>query len=185
LNNDCCWLSFPPTTNDPELTMMIGKQLSRVLVLAALVCAVPDVLHAQNAKARALDAALVAYQLTMPKVDAWVLAGVEMAHAFKGRTPPDMDGNEAKTIDEMAAQYDAVPEMRRAIRKAKLSTREYATLSLVIMQAVMFESMLASTPNAKPPANMNPANLTFVRANKGVLQKKMEAAQAAAGQQGP
>jgi hypothetical protein len=164
--------------------MTIRMQLSRALVLATLVCAVPGVLHAQDARGRALDAALVSYKLTMPKVDAWVLAGVEMAHAFKGRTPPDMDGN-AKTIDEMAAQYDAVPEMRRAIRKAKLSTREYATLGMVIMQAMMFESMLTEAPNAKLPANMNPANLTFVRANKGVLQKKMEAAQAAAGQQGP
>jgi hypothetical protein len=164
--------------------MTIRMQLSRALVLTALVCAAPDMLHAQNARDRGLDAAVMSYRLTMPKVDAFVLAGVEMARAFKGRTPPDMDGNEARTIDEMAAQYDAVPEMRRAIRKAKLSTREYATLSLVIMQAMMFESVLADDPKAKLPVNMNPANLAFIRANRGVLQKKLEAAQAAGGQQG-
>jgi hypothetical protein len=157
--------------------MTIRMQLCRGLVVAALACTATRAVHAQDAKGRALDAAIRSYQLTMPKVDAWMLAGVEMARAFKGRTPPDISHDDAKSIDEMAAQYDAVPEVRRAIRKAKLSTKEYATLSLVIMQAMMADQLLAENPSAPPPANLNPANLAFVRANKGALEKKFKAVQ--------
>lgn len=163
--------------------MTFRNALARILTLVTLVCLAPNALEAQDAKSRSLDAALKGYTLTMPKVDAWANAGVEAARALKARTTPLPEPErEARTIEEMAAQFDAIPEMRRAIRKAGLSTREYALLGMVIMQAQMFEAVSGADPKAKPPHNMNPANLAFARANKAVLTQKLKAVQAASGE---
>ena len=160
--------------------MTFRNTLARILTLVALVCSASQALDAQDAKSRALDAALKGYTLTMPKVEAWAKAGVESARALRARkTPPPDPEREAKTIDEMAAQFDAVPEMRRAIRKAGLSTKEYALLGMVIMQVQMFDAIAGADPTAKLPYNMNPANLAFARANKAALAQKFRALQEA------
>ena len=162
--------------------MTLRKQLARGLTLATLACVAPA-LHAQDAKGRALDAAVMNYTLTMPKVDAWARAGIDAAQALKARkTPPPDPECEAKTIDEMAAQLDAIPELRRAIRKAGLSTKEYALLGMVIMQVQMFDAIAGADPTAKLPYNMNPANLAFARANKAALEQKLRAVQAMSAQ---
>jgi hypothetical protein len=159
--------------------MQLMTRLGRWTALVALLALPPAALRAQTPNA--LDKAVMNYTLTMPKVDAWVKANVEVARAMKARQgpPPDLSEHEAKTIEEMAAQFDAVPEMRRGIRKVGLSTKEFALLGLVVMQAQMYESIAKGNPAAKPPYNMNPANATFMKANKAALEQKMKEVQAA------
>lgn len=157
-------------------------RLARRTILAALLTLGPAALRAQTPNA--LDRAVMGYTLSMPKVDAWVKANVEMARAMKARQgpPPASPEREAKTIEEMAAQFDAIPEMRRGIRKAGLSTKEFALLGLVMMQAQMYEAIAKENPTAAPPYNMNRANVTFMKANKAALNQKMKEVQAAMGQ---
>lgn len=130
------------------------------------------------------------YVLTMPKVEAWATASLDVAAAMKAmpasekaRRKAELEAQaneqEAETIAGMAATMERVPEIRRAFRKSGLTTREGVTLSLVLMQAVMFDQIAATNPDAKVPYNMNPANLAFVQKNKAQLQARMKAVQAA------
>ena len=89
------------------------------------------------------------------------------------------DARETESLADMAASMERVPEIRRAFRKAGLTTREGVTLSLVLMQAMMFDQVAAMNPDAKVPYNMNPANLAFVRKNKVQLEARMKAVQEA------
>ena len=130
------------------------------------------------------------YVLTMPKVEAWATASIDVANVFKAmpaseraRRKAEMesqtDAQETESLADMAASMERVPEIRRAFRKAGLTTREGVTLSLVLMQAMMFDQIAATNPDAKVPYNMNPANLAFVRKNKAQLESRMKAVQEA------
>lgn len=98
-------------------------------------------------------------------------------------TMPEMEAQEDEQKDEsiagMAARLERVPEIRRAYRKAGLTPRESVTLSLALMQAMMFDQIAATNPNAKVPYNLNPVNLAFVRKNKEQLYTRMKEVQEA------
>lgn len=164
--------------------MQITTLSARHALCTALLALAPVALPAQSTRENnALDAAVRGYQLTMPKVDAWARASIEATRALKSRTtPPPEPEREAKTIDEMAAQFDAIPEMRRAIRKAGMSTKEYALLGMVMMQAQMYQAVQAENPRAEVPYNMNPANVAFMKANKAAVEKRVKEVAAASGQ---
>jgi hypothetical protein len=144
--------------------------------------------HAQ--KMTAEEQIIHDYTLTMPKVEAWASASIDFATAFKAmpaseraRRKAEMEAQAQSEKDEsiagMAASMERVPEIRRAFRKAGLTTREGVTLSLVLMQAVMFDQVAAMNPDAKVPYNMNPANVAFVRKNKAQIEARMKAVQEA------
>jgi type II secretory pathway component GspD/PulD (secretin) len=158
-----------------------------VALLLAVLVLVP-VAHAQ--KLTPDEVLLRNYTLTMPKVEAWATASLDVANAMKAmpasekaRRKAEMEAQaneqEAETIAGMAATMERVPEVRRAFRKSGLTAREGVTLSLVLMQAVLFDQVAAANPDAKVPYNMNPANLAFVRKNKAQLQARMKAVQEA------
>lgn len=158
-----------------------GRQIP-TLALLALVLA--PAAHAQ--KLTADDALLRNYVLTMPKVEAWASATLDYTAAIKAmplaerqKLEAEKDAQEAESLTETAAALERVPQIRRAFRKAGLTTKEGMLISLVLFQSMMYDQLAAENPEAKVPYNMNPANLTFVRKNKAQLEARMKAVQEA------
>ncbi len=158
-------------------------RIAAALGIAAFISAAPS--HAQAQPLRGDDALLAGYTLTVPKVKAWAAAGVAVAEAQKARAAagqaPQKAQMDAKgnSIDDMAATMDGIPEVRRAIRRAGLTSREFSIISLVVIQAMMATSMMESNPKMEIPKNLNPANITFVKANKQLIQDSLRAVRAA------
>ena len=164
---------------------MIARIRTTLLAAAVVLVAAPAA-HAQ--KLSPDEVVIRNYVLTMPKVEAWASASIDIANAMKAmpaseraRRKAEMEAQSQSEKDEsiagMAASLERVPEIRRAFRKAGLTTREGMTLSLVLMQAVMYDQIAATNPDAKVPYNMNPANVAFVRKNKAQLDARMKAVQ--------
>jgi hypothetical protein len=132
------------------------------------------------------DTALLEYELTTAKVKAWEQASVAAAQALKGRTDQaeeELDDAD-QSLEEMVARMDAVPEIRRSVHQAGLSTRDYVMIGFVIFQAMMADQILEMNPQADPPKNLNPANLDFVRTHKAEVQQSFQAVQAASADEG-
>lgn len=128
------------------------------------------------------DDALRGYTLTMRKVDAFAAASKAAAAATRG-LPADQaaalrqsssESGSTRSIDDMANSYDHVPPIRDAIKNAGLSSREYALIMFTTMQAMSMEAMTQANPKATLPANMNPVNLEFARANHDAIMRAME-----------
>jgi hypothetical protein len=163
------------------------SRIRTTMLLAATVLAARAA-HAQ--KLTPDEVVLRNYALTMPKVEAWATASIDLANtmkampaAEKARRKAELEAQEEtedkETIAGMAARMGRIPEVRRAFRKSGLTSREAVTLSLALMQAVMFNQITAANPDAKVPYNMNPANIAFVRKNKAQLEARMKAVQEA------
>jgi hypothetical protein len=151
-------------------------------VVALIVLVAAPAAHAQ--KMTEDDALLRNYVLTMPKVEAWANATLDYTAAIKAKPLEERkkleiekDAQEAESIAATAAALERIPEVRRAFRKAGITTREGLTITFVLFQSVMYDEMSAENPDAKIPYNMNPANLTFVRKNKAQLQARLKAVQ--------
>ena len=129
------------------------------------------------------EAAIRRYTLTMPKVEAWIRASRDVAAAAQAKAKAmgdsvqdddsDDDAGGDESIDGMAARLARHPEVKRALEGAGLTPREFALVSLTLMQAMMADALLQKYPNAKHPDNLNPANLAFVKANRAQLEAKM------------
>jgi hypothetical protein len=166
---------------------MIARRFTTALIALLTFAAAPA------ARAQTLtpdEVALRNYTLTMPKVEAWATASIDFANTFKAMSAAERErrkaemeaqanGKDAETLADMAAQLERVPEIRRAYRKVGLTTREGVTLSLVLMQALMFDQVAAMNPDAKVPNNMNPANVAFVKKNKAAITARMKAVEEA------
>jgi len=164
---------------------MNARRFTTALIALLTVAAAPA------ARAQTLtpdEVVLRNYTLTLPKLEAWATASLDFANAVKAmpaseraRRKAEMEAQtqETESLAGMAAQLERVPEIRRAYRKVGLTTREGVTLSLVLMQAVMFDQVAAMNPDAKVPYNMNPANVAFVRQNKALITARMKAVEEA------
>jgi hypothetical protein len=161
---------------------------SRALLLAMLAFTIAPAARGQTMTPD--EVTLRNYVLTMPKVEAWAAASLDVANAMKAMSPSEKarrkaeleaqaDDDAKETIAGMAARMERVPEIRRAFRKAGLTPRESITLSLALMQALMFDQIAATNPDAKVPYNLNPVNVAFVRKNKAQLNARMKEVQEA------
>lgn len=156
------------------------------LIMMLLLAAVSVLGLAASAQAQSFDredaAAIERYTLTMAKFDAWVQASTEIADAAKTMKKTDDDSDDdtptPRTLDEMADQLVAIPEVRRAVRNARLTPREFTILNLVILQAVMADALIREVPNAEVPKGINRANLEFVRANRAKIDARLKELQA-------
>ena len=74
-----------------------------------------------------------------------------------------------KTLKEMAAAIEKQPAAVRALAAQGLTTREYATAMMALLQASMAEGFLQGQDLSKLPAGINPENVKFVRENKEAL----------------
>jgi hypothetical protein len=177
-------MSFPKLTRHP-LRARRAALRPAPLVAVVLLCMLANVAGAQ--RSRAADAAeLKGYRLTMPKVEAWAKASVAIAEAMKAKVASgdtvsdDADeGESAGSLDDVAARLQREPTVRRALRSAGISAREYSIVGLVLMQAMMAEAMMRQNPTVKL-GEVNPANVQFVKTNRARLEERLRAVKAAA-----
>lgn len=148
----------------------------RGLALAIFLVAIAGVRPAAAQRSGDADSAAIRnYTLTMARFRAWMSANRAMAAEAKARaaagdTAKDDDAaNDDESLDQMAARFDRDPVMRKGIKAAGLTAREYSLITLTLMQAMMADGLLQKYPNAKKP-DMNLANLEFVKAHRAELE---------------
>ena len=72
-----------------------------------------------------------------------------------------LDG--ATTLSEMVQRLDAVPAFAAAVRGAGMTTREFATAQLALLQTGIAYALLKSSPGKQPPPGVSKDNLEFMR----------------------
>jgi hypothetical protein len=129
------------------------------------------------------------YKLSMEKVDKFYAAQHNMATAFRNMSPAerqllesDSTDDSGGSLDKMARNFEKVPAVRDAIEDAGLSTREFAVLTMSMIQTGMAASILEMRPNdnqdslvREMQANMD--NIKFYREHKAEIDAKQQAAQ--------
>jgi hypothetical protein len=108
------------------------------------------------------------YRLTMPTYKKYLAAMVNMAQAGS-RNPKVLDAMEASgslTNDQLVARLNGVPEARRAITGAGLTTRDYVLAQGALLQAGMahgtMKQLKISPDSAIKTFGVSRANLEFV-----------------------
>jgi hypothetical protein len=77
-----------------------------------------------------------------------------------------------KTLAEMAARVDAVPALAAAVRAAGLTSREFATAQLALLQTGLAYGLLKASPaGTPPPAGVLKENLEFFRVHEKELEE--------------
>jgi hypothetical protein len=132
------------------------------------------------------DKAYYSYQLTMPKFKKYLAATVNLVNASQ-RTPAveqAIDTSMNASIDEAVASFNRVPEARRGITDAGLTTRAFVLTQGALLQAgvaygIMKEGGL-SPDSALKIMPVSPANLDFVRKNEVEIARLTKEAEAKA-----
>ncbi|NUO64033.1 MAG: hypothetical protein HOQ12_03150 [Gemmatimonadaceae bacterium] len=80
--------------------------------------------------------------------------------------------DEPQTIDAMAKKLDEVPELKRAITRSGITTREYMLASLAMFQAMMASAVMEmpGADKSKIPATVS-ANVAFLKAHKAEMDR--------------
>jgi AraC-like DNA-binding protein len=132
---------------------------------------------------------VASYRLTMDKIDRYYAAQRNMAVRAQAMSPAeraaleakdDADDNANQSLDDMARKIEQTPVMAEAVREAGLSAREFATITLAMLQSGMAAAVLQMRPNENQDslvremkANMD--NIKFMRENEAALKQKQEA----------
>jgi hypothetical protein len=159
--------------------MSSETRFARNLVLAflslATVCGVQA--HA-GPKADADLRELSRYELTMADVRKYAAANADLAKhppAERDEVEDEDEGNsDDESLDEMAARIERIPEARQAIEAAGLTVRHYAVISVALFQASFAQYAVdqgADPAKVARDAQVNPANLRFVKEHKAELEK--------------
>jgi hypothetical protein len=130
--------------------------------------------------------AYYSYQLTMPKYKKYLAAIVSLANASQ-RTPAVDQALETAmnaSIDEAVAHFNRVPEARRGIADAGLTTRDFVLTQGALLQAGVAYGLMKeqgmSPDSALSIMQVSPANLDFVRKNEAEITRLTKEAEAKA-----
>jgi hypothetical protein len=75
------------------------------------------------------------------------------------------------TLSEMAARIDAVPALAAAVRAAGMTSREFATAQLALLQTGLAHALLKASPaGTAPPPGVLKENLEFFRLHEKELE---------------
>lgn len=108
-------------------------------------------------------------RLTPALLDRMDKVAAELKHL--PRQDADEDENEdAQSVDDIARRLDAHPQVRAALARQSLSSREYATAMLAALHAGMVLAV-AKAPGAQAGQNLTPAQ----RANVELLRARQKA----------
>jgi hypothetical protein len=148
--------------------------LSAVLALLVL----PPVVSTARAqgRGRADMKTLASYRLTMPTVRK-LLSAARAAEADPAyRQSPSLEKVEGMSLAEFTAAIDRNPATKRAVARAGLSTREWATAWASFMWAVrvLAEQEMARGMGRRPrrlPAHVPHANVNLVRQNQAEIER--------------
>ncbi|HKA59279.1 MAG TPA: hypothetical protein VKD28_11755 [Gemmatimonadales bacterium] len=143
-------------------------------VAAMALFALAGNLPAQDADTREVSA----YRFTDATLAKYVKAARALAALGKSM-PADTSDDErdeedegaagGMSIAELTAKYDAVPEARRAITSAGLTTREYVVFTYALFQAGMAAFVVEQQGWNKLPPNVARSNVEFYQRHKASL----------------
>lgn len=74
------------------------------------------------------------------------------------------------SLTEAAARIDAVPGGKAAVRSAGLTSREYVVFAFALIENA-FAAYALEQPGGKLPPGISMANVEFLRAHAGVLER--------------
>ena len=131
---------------------------------------------------------VTAYELSMDKVDKLFAAQRNIALKLKDMSPEEREAMKARndadesnddSLDETVRKIESEPALVAAIRDAGLSPREYALLTVSLMQSGMAAGVLKMRPNENQDSlaremKANPANIRFIQQNEAALEKKQK-----------
>jgi hypothetical protein len=142
--------------------------------------------YAQTEGSRDLEA-YSSYVLTMPKYKKYLAAMVTMAQAAE-RNPAAvgsaMEGSGELSIAQMVSRFDRVPEVRGAISKAGLTTRDFVLTQGAFLQAGMAYALMnqgnLSPDSVVKTTRVSRANLAFYQKNEAEITRLTKEAEAKA-----
>ena len=128
------------------------------------------------------------YQLTMAKFDKYLAAQRNIALKAKDMSPAERAAMKAREsardnsnagLDDIVKNIESEPAMLAAIKDAGLSSREFALLTVSIMQTAMASSVAKMRPNDNQDSliremKANPANVKFFKDNEAELTRKQK-----------
>lgn len=180
-------------------TPFVRLLLASCAALALVACGKKDAAPAGSATATSAsadakgDADLAdvqSYELTMDKVDKYFAVQRKLADKLKAMSPAERkaamarkdDDNDDESdknddIDGMARRIDSQPQLGAAIREAGLSSREFAVMTLALMQSGMAAGVMKMRPKDDPDSlaramKANPANVRFYREHEAELTRR-------------
>lgn len=123
------------------------------------------------------------YRLTMDKVDQYYAAQRNMMVAMKDMTPAEREAlelasdNDNPSLDQLARSFEAHPALVAGLREAGLSGREFATITMAMVQSGMAAMALQMRPNDDADSlaremKANIENIKFMRDNQAALERK-------------
>lgn len=129
------------------------------------------------------------YELTMDKVDKYFAVQRNLANKLKAMSPAerkaamahnddnDEESDKSDDIAGMARKIDRQPQLAAAIREAGLSSREFAVMTLALMQSGMAAGVMKMRPKDDPDSlaramKANPANVRFYREHEAELTRR-------------
>lgn len=167
--------STPSPMPENVMPARLARSLvSRLFIGLALVALAAPATHGQ--KPLTGDAALLArYRLTEGTFKKYVQVNKALVALAKDpamqRYAAEHENDKApETIAEMAAQFDAVPPLKKAIHDAGLTSREFALFSMSLLQAGMALGVLESGAT-KLPEGTPKENVDFVRAHRAEIEQ--------------
>ena len=203
------WERHRPTSGAPNLyrsnSLRMEDLMNRLIIAAfaaaAIGCQADDTPAADSqAPATAQSAAVqrtaeedlsdvTNYKLSMEKIDKYFAAQRNIATRVRAMSPAERaamnsDNNSANaSLDDMARNMDRHPALKSAIEDADLSTREYATLTMAMVQAGMAASVLQMRPNDNQDSlaremKASMANIRFMREHEAEITQRQKAMEA-------
>ena len=143
----------------------------------ALALLAPVMGGAQNLTDR--DSTEVAGYVLTEAVLAKYAQAVRKLQPVMGQLPQECDGDEGpKSLNDVAAHMDGVPQVKSALKTAGLTSREYLLFSWSVFQNGMAAWAL-DQPGGKLPPGVRMANVNFYRAHEAELKKLGEMAKQA------
>ncbi|HZJ01491.1 MAG TPA: hypothetical protein VFD22_12590 [Gemmatimonadaceae bacterium] len=144
---------------------------------------------ASNAQVEGDLADVTKYRLTMDKIDKFMAAQKNLAAKAASMTPAQREAMEARnddssdpnaSLDDMAKRIEAEPVMASAIKDAGLSPREFATITISLMQTGMAAAVLKMRPSDNRDSliremKANPDNIKFYTDNEAEITRKSKA----------
>jgi hypothetical protein len=126
------------------------------------------------------------YKLSMDKIDRFIAAQRALTAKAKSMSPAEREAMKARnegtggsnaSLDDMARNIEREPAMNDAIRSAGLSAREFALITISMMQTAMASSVLQMRPKDNQDSliremKANPDNIKFYREHEAEITKK-------------
>ncbi len=159
--------------------MTFENRFARAGVLALVFALLVAVFGQQAYAAGSGDAdlrELSRYTLTLTDIRKYAAANANLAKQPKAEQEDDEadDEDDDESLSAMTAKIERMPAARKAIESAGLTARQYAVITMALIQASMAQFAIdqgADPAKVARDASVNPANIRFVKENKAELEK--------------